>query len=137
MARCLPIPQGAQPHPRGGGWQNPKRSLDYPHKHPNLCVEGQLISNQAEQSEPQESAGTASPPLRASMPRAPALPSITLSWTQPEQHLHEAGRAGCLPKPGTHPRSCLLEISSPPSSPWPFPCFILPSFSTSCVSQAH
>lgn len=50
MGRCLPIPQGERPHPEWEGSQNPKYSLDYPHKCLNLCVQGQLNSNRAEES---------------------------------------------------------------------------------------
>lgn len=50
MGRCLPIPQGPWPHPEWEGSQNPKYSLDYPHKCLNLCVQGQLHCNRAEES---------------------------------------------------------------------------------------
>lgn len=50
MIRCLPISQGAWPHPEWEGSQTPKYPLDYPHKCLSLCVQSQLHSNGEEES---------------------------------------------------------------------------------------
>lgn len=85
MIMCLPIPQGVWPHPEWEGSQNPKHSLDYPHKSLDLCVQGQLHSNRAEESS-QESAKAflclcCPAGLQVKMPLAQAVQKVPVNIT--------------------------------------------------------
>ena len=85
MIRCLPIPQGAWPHPEWEGSQNPKYSLDYPHKCLNLCVQGQLHSNRAEESPEAEHAARAFLCLHIAASSSSLLPlSLLPCWATGE-----------------------------------------------------
>lgn len=66
---------------------------------------------------------------------SPVLPSTSLTASSLNDTCTSRLEASANQTPLHH--SGLLEISSPPSSPWPFLCFILLHFDTSDVTQTH